>query len=900
MENIDSKQLCVGLLQSLTNSMLKAHRIPQGDDLALIRVTSAEARAKGKDLSNKILASIRAVASRYAVAAKSTDSESHSSDSTTSVSPRDAIYDETMETIEEALEHFNTALDSVRGIKDAVVAPTGALAPSDIALKIGHGNTSRRHGGFLDIEKPQIRFPDYPIDNSDTPFVAPYIGQSVVKEEHGRQGTSSKGEQLDCYLQDLFMKNSQTTAESKHPYEEEIAIAAAEMSKRKFREEDTQVDLKLEQTPCTMVESEEELFNVAQRLKGVTEIAVDLENHSVRSFQGFTCLMQISTRREDFVVDVLKLRGHIHRALASIFADESIVKVLHGADKDVQWLERDFGIYVVNMFDTGQAARLLKLPSASLSYLQLRYCNIKGNNKKKFQLSDWRQRPLPDDMYAYARSDTHHLLYIYDRVRSELTEKELLARAWDRSAVISQKRHKKIRYNSGLAKYLASRHALRFDQQQMRLLEELLRWRDVMAREEDESLVFVAPTNTIFGIVRARDKARTVPGLLQFGFPGRVIPSLMHEHAEELTRLISDALDAKLEKVLVEKKENPEEWKDNKAVISHFDPQGNEDDTGSMGSGEDETGDSKLVRKAAGKDTEEDTLVLPDQPAKIAKRPKSSLFASDSESSSDEEEASGTTNERTLVAHESAVHKTEAHATKSEPHTSNVMEKGRSPKSRHVPDAFSLETNEVKGNQVPKVKAAKGGMFDLSDSSDDDGSAIEDTERHCKQQGKEALARVLAQFAAEQASALTVENFRVETDAVDAVEEENAEELIDAKVEEEHGAKEDASDDDEKMSILGTRKRQGDGRAARKRRRKEKKGKRKAVEDKADPLEAFDYAKALAEDKKASRSLKITDSTGFDPMQKLRADWKGANNRGKVRRRKPGRAKSMSFKAKKK
>lgn len=31
-----------------------------------------------------------------------------------------------------------------------------------------------------------------------------------------------------------------------------------------------------------------------------------------------------------------------------------IVQVLHGADSDIAWLQRDFGLYIVNLFDTGQ------------------------------------------------------------------------------------------------------------------------------------------------------------------------------------------------------------------------------------------------------------------------------------------------------------------------------------------------------------------------------------------------------------------------------------------------------------------------------------------------------------------------------------------------------------------
>ena len=51
--------------------------------------------------------------------------------------------------------------------------------------------------------------------------------------------------------------------------------------------------------------------------------------------------------------------------------------MLHGADSDIVWLQRDFGIYVVNLFDTGQAARVLAYPSAGLAYLLSRMCGVK-------------------------------------------------------------------------------------------------------------------------------------------------------------------------------------------------------------------------------------------------------------------------------------------------------------------------------------------------------------------------------------------------------------------------------------------------------------------------------------------------------------------------------------------
>lgn len=67
-----------------------------------------------------------------------------------------------------------------------------------------------------------------------------------------------------------------------------------------------------------------------------------------------------------------------------------LLQVFHGADMDIQWLQRDFGIYVVNMFDTGQAARVLNMPRFSLAYLLHHYCNVEAD--KQYQLADWRIR----------------------------------------------------------------------------------------------------------------------------------------------------------------------------------------------------------------------------------------------------------------------------------------------------------------------------------------------------------------------------------------------------------------------------------------------------------------------------------------------------------------------------
>lgn len=89
----------------------------------------------------------------------------------------------------------------------------------------------------------------------------------------------------------------------------------------------------MEETPFTFVETEAALDAMVQHLSATKEVAIDLEHHHYRSFQGFTCLMQLSTRAEDFVVDTLALRAHLGSALTPIFSNPKVhytAHALHG------------------------------------------------------------------------------------------------------------------------------------------------------------------------------------------------------------------------------------------------------------------------------------------------------------------------------------------------------------------------------------------------------------------------------------------------------------------------------------------------------------------------------------------------------------------------------------------
>ena len=110
-----------------------------------------------------------------------------------------------------------------------------------------------------------------------------------------------------------------------------------------------------EETPFTWIDTPQGLSELLVKLRQAGEIAIDLEHHDYRSFAGFVCLMQISTRHEDFIIDTVALRDELE-ILNDVFTDPNIPKVLHGAEWDIQWLQQDFNLYIVNLFDTYHAS----------------------------------------------------------------------------------------------------------------------------------------------------------------------------------------------------------------------------------------------------------------------------------------------------------------------------------------------------------------------------------------------------------------------------------------------------------------------------------------------------------------------------------------------------------------
>ncbi|PSN43819.1 Exosome component 10 [Blattella germanica] len=450
-------------------------------------------------------------------------------------------FDLIVEANDSILERVSCNLDELSGIRkdpQPNLLQTTFTAPISGSWNVNKAvstNSFRRNSvtapirkfGPENMQRPQIKFKDK-VDNSSAPF------EPRIKDKPN----SLKP------LSILLEFNEDGDESFGHPYECELDHFKPPPAQLKRVE--PCLFKPIDETPLIHVERKDQLTSLVEDLAKYSEIAVDLEHHSYRTFQGITCLMQISTRDTDYIIDTLELRSDLH-CLNEVFTKPSIVKVFHGADHDVEWLQRDLCLYVVNMFDTHQAAKLLNFPQLSLAFLLKHYCGVLAD--KHFQLADWRIRPLPEELIAYARDDTHYLLYIYDMMKNALLDAangqdNILSSLYQISTELCKKRYEKPKLREDSHMILYKRNRKLFDNRQLHALKELYKWRDKLARDEDESIGYVLPNHMMLQI--AETLPREMQGILACCNP---IPTMVRQNLLALHYIILEAREQPLVKV---------------------------------------------------------------------------------------------------------------------------------------------------------------------------------------------------------------------------------------------------------------------------------------------------------------------------------------------------------------
>ncbi|HEU0306801.1 MAG TPA: ribonuclease D [Lysobacter sp.] len=233
-------------------------------------------------------------------------------------------------------------------------------------------------------------------------------------------------------------------------------------------------------------------------------IGLDTEFIRERTYWPQLALVQIAigdAGSDQTVLLIDPLVPGMTAALASILADESILKVMHSPSEDLVAFRHACGVVPKPLFDTQQAAALAGI-GAGVGYQKLveqltGVALAKGETR-----SDWLRRPLSASQLDYAADDVRHLAAMHDALDGllgQLNRREWLAEDAARTLFNAE--------NEGPERWphLSMRSAQFLDPDSQRRLVRLLRWRDAYARDNDR------PRGWILDNELATQLARTPP-----------------------------------------------------------------------------------------------------------------------------------------------------------------------------------------------------------------------------------------------------------------------------------------------------------------------------------------------------------------------------------------------------
>jgi ribonuclease D len=246
-----------------------------------------------------------------------------------------------------------------------------------------------------------------------------------------------------------------------------------------------------------LIDTREDLDSLAQELLGEKLLAFDTEADSFYHYFDKTCLVQVATRRQIYLIDPLALGGPKELSpLAPVFASPDIRKIFHAAEYDLFVLKRDCGFEFRNLFDTMISAQILGYPSVGLAGIAERHFGV--NLPKEQQRSDWSTRPLSAKQLSYAASDVLYLIELSALLKKELHELKRRKWAQEEFEVLCGRKWPDREFDK--LGYLRIKGARRLSSKSLSILRELFLLRDKRARELDRPAFKVLGNRTLLEI----------------------------------------------------------------------------------------------------------------------------------------------------------------------------------------------------------------------------------------------------------------------------------------------------------------------------------------------------------------------------------------------------------------
>ncbi|MDB2390284.1 ribonuclease D [Alphaproteobacteria bacterium] len=163
--------------------------------------------------------------------------------------------------------------------------------------------------------------------------------------------------------------------------------------------------------PDALISTNEDLIRVVEGFRGKPFLAIDTEFMRERTYYPQLCLIQVGDGDKAVAIDPLAKNIDLE-PLWSLMRDESIIKVFHAGNQDMEIFLHEMGALPSPVYDT-QIAGLVCGYGDQIGYDSLVKAILGENVDKTSRFTDWSKRPLTDRQIAYALDDVIYLAQIY-------------------------------------------------------------------------------------------------------------------------------------------------------------------------------------------------------------------------------------------------------------------------------------------------------------------------------------------------------------------------------------------------------------------------------------------------------------------------------------------------------
>ncbi|MCT6879420.1 MAG: ribonuclease D [Commensalibacter sp.] len=250
-----------------------------------------------------------------------------------------------------------------------------------------------------------------------------------------------------------------------------------------------------------MITGNQMLESVIHDLLQEDFITVDTEFVREHTYWPDLCLVQLAGNNGVFIVDA-QAEGLDLSLLTKLLDDESVTKVFHAAQQDLEIFFHLFGRLPKAIFDTQIAAMVAGFGN-QIGYNHLVESLIGVSIDKSHRFSDWSIRPLIKAQLNYAAADVTYLRKIYEILLKKLKEENRLS--WVSTEIQSLSNPEN--YKPSIDKLWKRIKPPTHNRYVLGVLYEIIKWREGEAQRlniprqhliRDESLLEIAavvPTN---------------------------------------------------------------------------------------------------------------------------------------------------------------------------------------------------------------------------------------------------------------------------------------------------------------------------------------------------------------------------------------------------------------------